>query len=428
MNPDATILELAPWAPILGPLFAQALNPATPAPMHHILAEQAASTLEQALPQAAPAPDEEAPWRALRTEDALFLATEDGFAFAQFEGPILVSLRVETEDGRRWSAIFTGRGLAAFDLLAGSATSPDPDLKVALFDDERLLWSQSYYPDGRSVDDRDLQGALEEARASADLEGGSDLTEDGGAGTALGAGLGAGLGGMVLGAGALLARRALARKLAPAPPQVPIPPSPPASPEAPGSAAPTWRIVGTSGPMKGRAFTVHGTLIAGREGVDIPVEDLSVSRRHAELRARPQGLELRDLGSSNGTWIGDNRLFGAVLLQDGDAFLLGTCAFRAERTTPATPPALLSTTALPRPTPSAAPVALPSPAPPPAALPPSAPGPRCPACQALLDPAWKFCGTCGAPRPAPESRRFCGQCGTRMPEGSRFCPACGRPA
>lgn len=386
MSPDSLILDLSPWAAPLGTIFTQALSPATPPTLHRALAEQATATLEQAAAMAALAPDEAAPWRAMRTEEALFLATEDGFAFGQFEGPDLVSLRVETEDGRRWTAIFTGRGLGALGLLEGSGG--DPDLKVALFADERLLWSRSFYGDGHEADDLDLAGAQAEARDRLDLtEEGAEAADGAGAGLAWGGGVGA----AILGAGALLLRRSLERRAAPAQ-EAPPPPAPAPVPQTPSA----WHLRCTAGPMKGASFLLQAPAVLGRDPtVDIPVEDLSVSRRHAKLHPTPEGFLLEDLGSSNGTWIGEARVAAPVLLRDGDTFTLGVCAFQLARDregpAPETPPA------------------------------------TCPRCRIPLEPGWKFCGGCGTALTGLDSRRLCAQCGAALSEGMRFCAECGRP-
>lgn len=57
---------------------------------------------------------------------------------------------------------------------------------------------------------------------------------------------------------------------------------------------------------------VGSRLLVGRAGggadADIELDDDSVSRRHGELVATPEGWTLRDLGSTNGTWIADRVL------------------------------------------------------------------------------------------------------------------------
>jgi pSer/pThr/pTyr-binding forkhead associated (FHA) protein len=43
-------------------------------------------------------------------------------------------------------------------------------------------------------------------------------------------------------------------------------------------------------------------------GADVEIDDPSLSRRHAELVASGSTWVLRDLGSTNGTWVADRRL------------------------------------------------------------------------------------------------------------------------
>jgi hypothetical protein len=66
--------------------------------------------------------------------------------------------------------------------------------------------------------------------------------------------------------------------------------------------------------------------VIGRQlGSDIHLVDPSVSRRHAELESRPDGFLARDLGSSNGTFINDQRLqpYASKLLRPGDRLRVG---------------------------------------------------------------------------------------------------------
>jgi pSer/pThr/pTyr-binding forkhead associated (FHA) protein len=52
------------------------------------------------------------------------------------------------------------------------------------------------------------------------------------------------------------------------------------------------------------------------------LEHPKVSRRHAEIQRKGGIFILRDLGSSNGTWQGDERV-DQLILQDGDEFRIG---------------------------------------------------------------------------------------------------------
>jgi len=61
---------------------------------------------------------------------------------------------------------------------------------------------------------------------------------------------------------------------------------------------------------KGKVFVSTGpTITAGRSEIhNIVLQDRSVSSNHFELRRTSRGLVLRDLGSTNGTWSGDDLL------------------------------------------------------------------------------------------------------------------------
>jgi pSer/pThr/pTyr-binding forkhead associated (FHA) protein len=74
-------------------------------------------------------------------------------------------------------------------------------------------------------------------------------------------------------------------------------------------------------------------ILAGRDpSCRLVTEDPSVSRRHAELILEGGTLYLRDLGSSNGTFIGENKLNPnePVELHPGDEIVMGKSKFRLE--------------------------------------------------------------------------------------------------
>ncbi|MDD9376155.1 FHA domain-containing protein [Streptomyces sp. ZAF1911] len=61
---------------------------------------------------------------------------------------------------------------------------------------------------------------------------------------------------------------------------------------------------------------------------DFVIDDLVVSRHHAELRSRPDGrYEIADLGSHNGTYLNGARLTGAAAIGEGDIVGIGHSAF-----------------------------------------------------------------------------------------------------
>jgi DNA-binding NtrC family response regulator len=70
-----------------------------------------------------------------------------------------------------------------------------------------------------------------------------------------------------------------------------------------------------SGPSRGReALLEEGTMVLGSHpDADLTIEDPTVSRFHAELGLLADGIRVRDLGSTNGTFVGESRIEVAVL-------------------------------------------------------------------------------------------------------------------
>ncbi|MDQ3740168.1 MAG: FHA domain-containing protein [Actinomycetota bacterium] len=62
--------------------------------------------------------------------------------------------------------------------------------------------------------------------------------------------------------------------------------------------------------------------IGRSQGCRLVVADATVSRRHAVLKRTPEGIEVRDLGSLNGTWVNGWRVSRATL-RPGDALQIG---------------------------------------------------------------------------------------------------------
>src|SRR5262245_15348460 len=72
--------------------------------------------------------------------------------------------------------------------------------------------------------------------------------------------------------------------------------------------------------------TADRTLLGRDPGADIVVNDPSVSRRHAVLERRPEGWAVFDQRSANGTWVDNQRVEQALLL-DGQQLRLGAVTF-----------------------------------------------------------------------------------------------------
>jgi two-component system NtrC family sensor kinase len=79
------------------------------------------------------------------------------------------------------------------------------------------------------------------------------------------------------------------------------------------------------GPDKGRRFELpDATTLVGRESRQLPLTDNTVSRRHCELIFNDNGeWVLRDLGSSNGSYVNGMRIVGRHTLKLGDQMRVG---------------------------------------------------------------------------------------------------------
>ena len=85
-------------------------------------------------------------------------------------------------------------------------------------------------------------------------------------------------------------------------------------------------LVTEGGADEGQLIALGGTTTFGREpGNDVVVIEAGVSRQHASIVQTGDGYLLTDLGSSNGTFVNQQRLTEEPhLLQDGDRIRLGT--------------------------------------------------------------------------------------------------------
>ena len=83
-------------------------------------------------------------------------------------------------------------------------------------------------------------------------------------------------------------------------------------------------LIITRGPGTGSRFAlVSNVVVLGRHPrSDVLLDDISVSRRHAELRRASAGHVLRDLGSLNGTYLNGARVDESAL-RHGDELQIG---------------------------------------------------------------------------------------------------------
>lgn len=89
-----------------------------------------------------------------------------------------------------------------------------------------------------------------------------------------------------------------------------------------------WRLIPLNSALSGREFNIEATVILGRsKECDITLGVSHLSRRHAELRVMPSGLEVIDLNSSNGTYVNGKKVAKA-LLKAGDELSFDTLRFK----------------------------------------------------------------------------------------------------
>lgn len=92
------------------------------------------------------------------------------------------------------------------------------------------------------------------------------------------------------------------------------------------------RLVIEAGQEGGGSFDIAGYAMIGRDaGCDVRLTEPTVSRRHAELRWTYAGYVVRDLGSSNGTFVNGVEIKEDAPVGDGDLVEVGLVQLRFHR-------------------------------------------------------------------------------------------------
>ncbi len=95
--------------------------------------------------------------------------------------------------------------------------------------------------------------------------------------------------------------------------------------------APGARVVVVAGQPGRGDFVIREQAVIGRDpDCDVRLDEAAVSRRHAEIEWNYEGYLLRDLGSSNGTFVNSMEI-DEVLLEDGDLIEVGLVQMRFRR-------------------------------------------------------------------------------------------------
>jgi pSer/pThr/pTyr-binding forkhead associated (FHA) protein len=84
-------------------------------------------------------------------------------------------------------------------------------------------------------------------------------------------------------------------------------------------------LIVRSGAQAGEAFALRDELtrLGRHPESEISLDDITVSRRHAEVERSASGYVARDAGSLNGTYLNGQRIDEEVLLRQGDELQVG---------------------------------------------------------------------------------------------------------
>src|SRR3954467_14403262 len=84
------------------------------------------------------------------------------------------------------------------------------------------------------------------------------------------------------------------------------------------------------GPGPDDVREIERDIVIGRTEGDIQVDDQEVSRRHAVIRPVPEGVEVEDLGSSNGTFVDGTKVEGKRTVAQNATVSVGGTDLRLE--------------------------------------------------------------------------------------------------
>jgi transcriptional regulator with GAF, ATPase, and Fis domain len=93
-----------------------------------------------------------------------------------------------------------------------------------------------------------------------------------------------------------------------------------------------FRVSVVSGPDKGLLLDFDGTVVIGTHpDAGLTLKDSTISRYHVELAARPDGVRVRDLESTNGTYLGGTRI-AEVIVEEEATISLGKTVLKVGMT------------------------------------------------------------------------------------------------
>lgn len=136
--------------------------------------------------------------------------------------------------------------------------------------------------------------------------------------------------------GTRISDRRRATRAATAPPTPPAPAKAQGEPARPPrrtrSTAPT-RLVVTEGPLRGTILPLGGSsvLVGRAAGCTLVLDDDYSSSRHARLYPQGETWYVEDLGSTNGTFVGERRIDGPTPVPTGTPVRVGRSVLELQR-------------------------------------------------------------------------------------------------
>jgi pSer/pThr/pTyr-binding forkhead associated (FHA) protein len=96
--------------------------------------------------------------------------------------------------------------------------------------------------------------------------------------------------------------------------------------------APSWRLVSDSSWLSGKVFELSGdsTLLGRGKDCDIVIPGNHLSRSHALILKQGEHLILKDLDSSNGSFVNETRISGEQVVKPGDRLRFDVYSFRVQ--------------------------------------------------------------------------------------------------
>ena len=85
------------------------------------------------------------------------------------------------------------------------------------------------------------------------------------------------------------------------------------------------RLLVVKGPDRGDSIAIHesAVTVGSGSGCDVVLSDPTISRRHLGVEPGAAGVVLRDLGSTNGTFLNGQRITSPQWVNDGDLIRCG---------------------------------------------------------------------------------------------------------